>query len=122
MLAPPLLSRVSESAKRWHKNTKFSFTVNEHATVTLAFAYAVSGRKEHKKCVAETTHNRRDPRCTRTVGTLSTSARAGKHKITFTGRIGRKKLAPGSYRVRITATNTARSSSRSKSLSFTVTR
>jgi hypothetical protein len=122
VLAPPVLSRVSESQKRWHKNTKFSFTVNEQATVSLAFAYAASGRRQHKKCVAETTHKRRDRKCTRTAGTLSISVGAGKHKITFTGRVGHKRLAPGSYRVTITATNAARSRSRSKSLSFTLTR
>jgi trimeric autotransporter adhesin len=122
VLAPPVLSRVSESQKRWHKNTKFSFTVNEQVTVALVFGYAASGRRQHKKCVAETAGNRRDPKCTRTAGTLSVSVGAGKHKITFTGRVGHKKLAPGSYRVTITATNAARGKSRSKSLSFTLTR
>ncbi len=120
VLATPVLSKVSEAHKRWRKNTTFSFTVNEQATVKLAFAYAAAGRKVHGRCVAASRHNPHAHKCTRLAGTLTVNARTGGHKVKFAGRLGRTKLAPGSYVVSLTATNHARATSRPKSLRFTV--
>ncbi len=121
VLATPVLSKVSESHRRWRKNTTFSFTVNEPATVRLAFAYAATGRKVRGRCVVATRRNRHSRACTRLAGTLTVNARTGAHKVKFTGRLGRRRLARGGYVLSLTATNRVRAGSRSKSLRFTVT-
>jgi hypothetical protein len=124
--APPLsLTGLSQSHRRWRpgKNlarfaaaskppvgTTFQFTLNEAATVRFAFAKLVPGRQVNGQCVAQTKRNRRHKACKRSVpsGSLSFSAGAGLHKLSFQGRLTRTaKLKPGTYTVTITATNTA---------------
>ena len=78
--------------------TLFAFTLNQPATVTLVF-------KQHNKVK----------------GVLSLPAKAGKDKVKFQGRLSRRRrLAPGSYTVTITATNTDGATSAPKKLSFTI--
>jgi hypothetical protein len=139
VLAAPALSNVRQSHSRWRAGsararisshgkrrktpvgTTFSFTLNERATLTFTFTYTAAGREASHKCVALTSKNKRDRKCTRSAGSLSLSAAQGAHKVSFDGRLrGSKKLAPGSYKVTIVATNSLRRSSHPKTLSFTI--
>jgi N-acetylneuraminic acid mutarotase len=103
--------------------TTFSFTLNEQASVDLAFTHRTRGRKVKGRCVARTKVNRHRPTCERTVaaGVLSFIGHTGTNKVAFQGRISRSnKLKQGRYTLLITATNPNGARSTSKSLSFTI--
>jgi hypothetical protein len=56
-------------------------------------------------------------------GSLGVSAQAGFNRVRFQGRLSRtKKLVPGRYTVRITATNAAGRSATSRALTFRIVR
>jgi hypothetical protein len=60
-----------------------------------------AGVKSGKRCVAppKSKHHKKLKKCTRTitVGRFSTSAVAGADTLRFSGRVGGKKLRPGTY-------------------------
>ena len=136
----PTLTRISQSHKKWREGskpatiarkrkpkrppvgTRFSFAVNEPARVTFAFAQTTAGREVKGKCQAPTMHNRKRPRCERTItrGTLTYTTTSGRHTVAFDGRVAGRKLPDGAYTVRITATNSSRQRSRTASLRFTI--
>jgi FG-GAP repeat/IPT/TIG domain len=105
----PVLTKLKQSHKTWQRGSKlasisrakkkkppvgttFSFTLSEAATVQLAFAHG-----KHS------------------AGTLKLSARAGKDKIAFYGKLSKsKKLKSGSYTVTISATLDGESSRQSR--------
>jgi hypothetical protein len=64
----------------------------------------------------------RKARCARfaTKGALSRSAKVGANTVAFSGRVGRKALRPGDYRVRVTGTDTAGNHSRPAAAAFRV--
>jgi hypothetical protein len=123
------LTHVSETHKTWAEKhfrhgppvgTTFSYTLNLPATVVLKFTQQAKGRKVKRKCVAQSHKNAHKPSCKLTVndGTLRTKGLAGKNKLKFAGKVGRKKLPPGSYQVTIFASNGA--GGPSKTLRFTI--
>jgi hypothetical protein len=125
------LTKVAESHKTWAEKhfkhgppvgTTFSYTLNLSATVVLKFTQQAKGRKVKRKCVAAKRSNADKPSCKLTVkaGTLRTTGRAGKNKLKFAGKVGGKKLRPGTYEVTISATNG--SSAAGKTLKFTIAR
>jgi 6-phosphogluconolactonase len=80
----PVISSAHESAQSWREGntlpsvnakrdhqpragTTFSFTLNERATVALAFTNTTPERNIEHSCLAPAQQNRRQPRCTRTV-------------------------------------------------------
>jgi 6-phosphogluconolactonase len=139
----PVISSAHESAQRWREGTAlpsvnakrdqrpragttFSFSLNERATVTLGFTQNTPEPNTERSCRAPAPHNRRQPRCTRTVaaGWLTFTGRRGRNTVRFDGRISpTKKLSPGPYRLVITATDTSdKERSASGSLRFTILR
>jgi hypothetical protein len=121
-LKQPALYGVSEKARAWREGnvlahiatnrqpplgTTFYFSLNEPASVTLAFTQPADGRKVAKTCVAQRSENKRKHPCTRTVvaGSLTFPARTGPNRVSFQGLISKKKkLEPGSYTLVLTAT------------------
>jgi hypothetical protein len=104
--------------------TTFTFTLNTAATLKLTFTHRVRGRRVKRKCVAPTRHNKHDRSCKRTTtaGTLTLTGHAGTDKISFQGRLSKKrKLAPGVYTLTITASNTA-GRTRPRTTTFTIAR
>ncbi len=135
----PVVSQATETNKIWREGnklakiskvrlpvgTRFSFTLNQQASVSLTFTQRVGGRTVNGKCVAQTRNNRRKHSCKRTLtrGTMTFSAHAGANKVAFQGRISRsKRLSPGTYTLIITATNAGGQRSGPKSLGFTIVR
>jgi hypothetical protein len=137
--AIPVLSGVHESARIWregnrlarfsrakHKppvGTIFSFTLNMPATARFDFTQRAGGRKVKGKCVAQTKHNRRKAKCSRTLtrGTLSFAVHTGVNTVRFQGRLSStRKLKPGRYTLLITATSSSGGRSAPRSLSFTI--
>jgi hypothetical protein len=66
--------------------------------------------------------NRRGKRRYRRAGTFTRRSRAGANRIRFSGRIGRRKLKPGSYRLTLTPTDAAGNRGKPRRLSFRVVR
>ena len=62
-------------------------------------------------------HSRRSVR-----GTLKRKVAKGRQRVDFSGRFGRKPLAPGSYDASVTATDAAGNRSRAVLLHFTILR
>ncbi len=107
-LAPPSVTRLSQSHKRWREGsaiarvsdtraktrtrratrkgharealgTTFTFVLNEQATVTFTFVQQLPGRRAKGKCLAPSRKDRRGRACTRSVV---------RGTLTFAGRAG----------------------------------
>lgn len=136
--AAPVVSGLKESARVWRAGsaaarlsaarqtpvgTDFSFHINDSASVTLSFNQGLSGRRVVRRCVAKTRRDASKPRCTRTLsrGVLVLSAHTGLDNIRFAGRLpGGRRLAPGTYKMQLTATNAIGKTSAPQSLAFTI--
>jgi hypothetical protein len=83
------------------RGTTLRYGLSEAATLTLNFDRATAGRRAGSRCVKATASNGRAKRCTLYVpaGKLTRTAPAGLSSLPFTGRIGRKALAVGAYRI-----------------------
>jgi hypothetical protein len=93
-------------AARVRRGTRFRYSVTEQARVTLKIQRRLRGRRARY----------------RTVGKLSRTARQGANRTRFTGRLGRRALRPGRYRVRITATDAAGNRSTARATRFRIAR
>lgn len=88
--------------------TSFRFDLSEPAGVEIVFSRTAPGLRSGRKCLAPSSRLRRHRarRCTRTilVGKLSRAHEAqGADSIAFSGRIGRRALAPHSYEATLVA-------------------
>jgi hypothetical protein len=84
---------------------------------------ASPGRRSGKRCVKPAKRLARHKRCTRFVGKgrLTRTGKAGANRVAFSGRLGRRALAPGSYRVTFVATAGGKTGP-AKSLRFKIVR
>jgi hypothetical protein len=90
--------------------TKISFRLSEAATVRFTIQRRARGRKAGRKCVAPRPTNRGARSCVRWLKVrrqIERTGAAGSSIFRFTGRLGGRKLAPGSYRMVSVATDTA---------------
>jgi hypothetical protein len=55
-------------------------------------------------------------------GSLRRAGKAGVNKVRFSGRLGRRTLRPGAYRLRVVARDAAGNQSKSKARKFRVVR
>jgi hypothetical protein len=93
-------------AARVAHGTRLRYALSEGARVTMKIQRRLAGR----------------PARYRTAGTLRRSGVSGLNRTRFTGRIGRRALRPGRYRVVITATDAAGNRSAPKSARFRIAR
>jgi hypothetical protein len=109
-------------AKRTPAGTRFKWRLSEPATVTLRIERGSAGRRKGSRCVKPTRKLRKAKKCTRwtRVGTLTRTAALGAGGTAFSGRIGKKKLAAGSYRALVSAKDAAGNPSRARTLAFTI--
>jgi Tol biopolymer transport system component len=70
--------------------------------------------------VVERVQARRRGRRTRKVATLTRTIKVGPGRISFTGRLGKRRLAPGTYRLTLTARDSAGNVSKPVSLRLTI--
>ena len=87
---------------------KVSYELSLDATVTFTIAEKLRGRLVRGRCVAATHANRKHRPCARLVplgGELVQQGRPGTNRLALTGRIGGRKVGPGSYE--LTATPSA---------------
>ncbi len=121
-LRPAARKKGKKPKRKPPRGTAFSFDLNGIGQVSFAFTRQAPGRKVRGKCRRKTRKNRRHRPCKRSLkaGTLNFTGHAGTNRVAFQGRIaGRKKLKPGTYRLNVTATNTAGTSD-PQSLGFRV--
>jgi hypothetical protein len=106
------------------RGTTFRYTLSEAGIARFTFQRARPGRRSGRRCVRPTQRLSRARRCTRFVGvgTLLRSSLAGPNRLVFTGRIGRRALPPGSYRLLLRATDSAGNRSATKSVTFRIVR
>jgi hypothetical protein len=119
----PVISALSMTNKVFKKGTTIRYTLSEAAKARFTIERALSGRKSGKKCVKPSKTLSKKKKCTRysAVGTLTRSkAVAGANKLAFTGRIDRKKLAPGNYRITLRATDAAGNVSKPRTTTFRI--
>jgi streptogramin lyase len=118
-------SKLPEISRRRRApvGTKIKFSLSRAASVQLAFNSKKPGRKIKGKCRRKTRSNRKARRCTRLVfaGQLSFSGHAGNNSVRFQGRLSRsKRLKPGRYQLRVTATDATAPTPSSRTASFTI--
>ncbi len=114
------LARISKASKA-PLGTAFTFRLNEAARITLTFTKSVGGHKLKAVCKPPRKHDKHN--CTRkvTVGTVALAGHAGKDTVAFRGRFsGGHKLPPGTYTVTIVGSAPGATSSKPRSLHFTV--
>lgn len=122
-LRPPTRGRVALGAR-------ISFLLSEAATVRIVVQMSVPGHRVRRtgrlRCVAAPVGIRiaRGSRCALHLakGTLRRAGAAGAGRVVLTGRLGRRALAPGSYRIAVTALDGAGSRSLPVRAPFTVIR
>lgn len=125
----PSLSGTRLSRRRFRSpGTTLSFRLSEAARLTLRIERKLKGRRVRRKgkirCVRPTRKNARRRRCARykRAGSFTRTFAAGAHRIKFSGRIGRRKLRPGSYRLTLTPTDAAGNRGKARRLGFTIVR
>jgi uncharacterized delta-60 repeat protein len=91
------------------RGTTIRYTLSEAATVTLRFERAADGRRVGRACRPITSRTRKRRRCRRYVaaGSLRRAGRPGANRVAFSGRIGRRALRPGTYRLVVSAVDAA---------------
>ena len=90
-------------AKRVPVGTTVSYVDSQPATTTFAVLRPVTGHRRGSKCAAGRPR-RHQKRCTRWVPVGSAAHRdaSGRVKVHFSGRIRRRTLRPGAYRLTLT--------------------
>ena len=97
-------------ARRAKAGTAFRFDLSATADVTITIQRRAAGRRAGGKCRKPSRTLRKRPACVRYVkrGALVRSGlTAQRHRVAFSGRIGRKALMPGRYRAVLVARNAA---------------
>jgi subtilisin-like proprotein convertase family protein len=96
---PPVISGVSVTRK------SISYVLSERAMVTFQFQRVTATRGARRYA---------------TVGTIRRVGRTGRNQIGFNGRVGRRVLAAGTYRLRVRAQDAAGNRSKATRLRFSV--
>lgn len=97
----PVITRLSAKAKRTKRGGTVRFTLSEKASVTITIQ-----RKRGRRYA--------------TAGSFKKSAAKGANRKAFGGKLAKRKLKPGRYRVRARATDAAGNRSKTRSASFRV--
>ncbi len=102
---PPALSALTLSPRRFRlrgnkPTTTIRFTLSRAARVTLRFERLTAGHRKGKRCVAKG-HGKP---CTiaRTVGALTITGHPGRNQLRFAGKLNRRALLVGGYRLTAT--------------------
>jgi virginiamycin B lyase len=100
--------------KRVPVGTTIRFALSTAADARISFERKAAGRRSGKRCAKSRPKLRSHKRCTRWVKVRDALSRkglkAGAQRTAFSGRIGRKALEPGAYRLTIVASTAGRSS------------
>ena len=108
---------------RLRHGTTIRFTLSRIATVKLSFARAAPGRTVAGRCQATRRANHAKPRCTRhiAIGSFTVQGRGGPNSVRFTGVLSGKRLAPGSYKLTATPTDSTHTQGQPRTARLTIT-
>jgi virginiamycin B lyase len=105
--AAPKGGSIIAKKKKAKPGTTVTYTLSRAASTRFTVESVQKGRKKGKKCVAPKPSNKKGKKCTRYVlvkGSFKRAGAGGKNRFKFSGRIGSKRLKPGSYRLIAVAT------------------
>ncbi|MEA2429025.1 MAG: hypothetical protein QOF37_2653 [Thermoleophilaceae bacterium] len=110
--------------RRVKRGARFRYALSEPSRVKVTIQRATKGRKVGRACRRQTRRNRSKHACVRYVsaGSFIQQGSAGKNVKPFSGRIGKKRLRPGTYRATLVATDAAGNRSLPKRLKFRIVR
>lgn len=121
---PPWVTSLKVSPSRVTSKTKIKLKLTEKASVSFYVQKPVKGRTVGTSCKKRTKKNKSAKKCTlwvRASTTLRKSGKAGRtNSVKFTGKVGKKQLAKGSYRLFAVATDSAKGKGPSKTASFKI--
>lgn len=126
LIASSVGTMASQRAKTRPRRTTARYTLSENAKVAFTLQRKTRGRRVSGRCVKQTRRNRTRPRCVRWVKVgraFSQQGKAGANKKQLRAKtVGRRKLAPGTYRILARGTDAAGNRSARKSARFRVVR
>lgn len=110
--------------RRVARSTVFRFGLSERSRVVYSIQRKLAGRRAGRRCRAPRRSNRGRRRCVRwrSSGRFAGRGLVGANRRVFRGRIGRRALRPGIYRVRVRATDRAGNRSRIRGARFRIVR
>lgn len=113
---------MSARRRRVAQGAAVRYTLSEPAKVSLTVELSVAGRKKGHACVKATRRLRHAQHCVllRQKGTLGRSGVSGANELGFSGRLGTRKLSPGSYQLVVRAVDAAGNHSPSSTVRFTI--
>jgi len=105
---PPSISHAVFPLLRVGRSGLLKLTLSEAATVTIRFDRRLPGRRKAGRCVkpARAPHGKFCKRFTR-FGTETRRGAAGRNRLTIAGKIGRRMIPAGRYRITILARDAA---------------
>ncbi|HEV7775036.1 MAG TPA: hypothetical protein VGO48_17285 [Conexibacter sp.] len=106
--APPRLSNALFPLLRVGRSGTLKLTLSEAATVTIRFERRLPGRRKAGRCVApqRAPHGRSCKRI-KTFGVQTRSAVRGANRLSIGGKIGRRTIPVGSFRITLVARDAA---------------
>jgi subtilase family serine protease len=128
------ITALRQAASRWIEaaargsspnapvGTRFTFSLDQPAHVTLRFARSVLGRVKGQQCVSPALASSHAHKCTRSVraGSLTVAGEPGSNTVEFGGRTSSGRLAAGTYTVVLQATGLSGRPSVAAALLFTI--
>jgi hypothetical protein len=123
-LTNTIFRTAARAAARRPRGTRFRYRLSEDASVRIAIKRRAPGRRVGRRCRPPSPRLSGRRPCVRYVriGVLRASGNAGRNKLYFSGRIGRRVLRPGRYRARANATDLAGNRSAARRATFRVVR
>lgn len=120
----PRAFAIRRSRRHRRTGTTFRYRLSEAARVTFSIEKKTAGRRVRGRCRPPTRRNRKARRCTRykRAGTFSQQGAPGTNTKRFVGRLRGRRLARGSYRATLRATDAAGNTSPARRVSFRVVR
>ncbi len=114
-------SRGASIARKAATGTTVRYTLSKDAKVTFTVERIRAGRRVSGRCRTATRANRRKPRCDLALaGSFARASKTGRNSFRFTGRLRGHRLAPGSYRLVATASDSGGRRSAARRASFRI--
>ena len=119
------LSRGNSIISQRSRGASVRYTLTEAARVRFSVQRRTTGRRVGRRCVKTTRRNRSRRRCTRLVsvrGSFTHAGAAGQNRFRFSGRVRRRALRRGRYRLVARAVDPAGNRSRVRRAGFRIVR
>ncbi|MBJ7353377.1 MAG: beta-propeller fold lactonase family protein [Thermoleophilaceae bacterium] len=123
---PPWITSLKVSPSKITSKTNIKFKLTEKASVSFYAQKPLPGRTVGTSCKKQTSKNKKAKKCTRWVRASKTFRKNGKagrtNSVKFTGKVGKKQLAKGSYRLYAVATDSAKGKGPARTAKFRITK